>query len=72
MNLADNVPMKEQDGLNLFSKDVNQVKLLNRTSMFLDRTAASMRGQTICALADAAAMPTQGMVKAFRSNLKSM
>lgn len=36
----------------------------------LDKTAASMRGQTICALADAAAMPTQGMVKAFRSELE--
>ena len=36
----------------------------------LDRTAASMRGQTICALADAAAMPTQGMIKTFRSELE--
>lgn len=36
----------------------------------LDKTAASMRGQTICALADAAAMPTQGMIKAFREELE--
>lgn len=36
----------------------------------LDRTAAAMRGQTICALADAAAMPTQGMIKAFRPELE--
>jgi NADH-quinone oxidoreductase subunit F len=37
----------------------------------LDKVAASMRGQTICALADAAAMPTQGMIKVFRSELES-
>jgi NADH-quinone oxidoreductase subunit F len=37
----------------------------------LDKTAASMRGQTICALADAAAMPTQGMIKTFRSELEA-
>jgi len=36
----------------------------------LDKTAASMRGQTICALADAAAMPTQGMIKVFREELE--
>jgi NADH-quinone oxidoreductase subunit F len=36
----------------------------------LDKTAASMRGQTICALADAAAMPTQGMIKSFRQELE--
>jgi NADH-quinone oxidoreductase subunit F len=36
----------------------------------LDKTAASMRGQTICALADAAAMPTQGMIKVFRTELE--
>jgi len=36
----------------------------------LDKTAASMRGQTICALADAAAMPTQGMIKVFRRELE--
>jgi NADH-quinone oxidoreductase subunit F len=36
----------------------------------LNKTAASMRGQTICALADAAAMPTQGMIKVFRSELE--
>lgn len=36
----------------------------------LDKTAASMRGQTICALADAAAMPTQGMIKVFRDELE--
>jgi NADH-quinone oxidoreductase subunit F len=36
----------------------------------LDKTAASMRGQTICALAEAAAMPTQGMIKVFRSELE--
>jgi NADH-quinone oxidoreductase subunit F len=36
----------------------------------LDRTAASMRGQTICALADAAAMPTQGFIKVFRNELE--
>ncbi len=36
----------------------------------LDKTAASMRGQTICALADAAAMPTQGMIKVFRNELE--
>jgi NADH-quinone oxidoreductase subunit F len=37
----------------------------------LDKTANSMRGQTICALADAAAMPTQGMIKAFREELET-
>lgn len=37
----------------------------------LDKVAASMRGQTICALADAAAMPTQGMIKVFRSELEN-
>ncbi len=37
----------------------------------LDTTAASMRGQTICALADAAAMPTQGAIKLFRSELET-
>jgi NADH-quinone oxidoreductase subunit F len=37
----------------------------------LDKTAASMRGQTICALADAAAMPTQGMIKFFRPELET-
>lgn len=37
----------------------------------LDKVAASMRGQTICALADAAAMPTQGMIKVFREELES-
>ncbi len=37
----------------------------------LDKVAASMRGQTICALADAAAMPTQGMIKVFRNELES-
>jgi NADH-quinone oxidoreductase subunit F len=36
----------------------------------LDKTAGQMRGQTICALADAAAMPTQGMIKVFRSELE--
>jgi NADH-quinone oxidoreductase subunit F len=36
----------------------------------LDKTAMSMRGQTICALADAAAMPAQGMIKAFRPELE--
>ena len=36
----------------------------------LDKTANSMRGQTICALADAAAMPTQGMIKVFREELE--
>jgi NADH-quinone oxidoreductase subunit F len=36
----------------------------------LDKTAANMRGQTICALADAAAMPTQGMIKVFRNELE--
>jgi len=35
----------------------------------LDKVAANMRGRTICALADAAAMPTQGMIKAFRGEL---
>ncbi len=30
-----------------------------------------MRGQTICALADAAAMPTQGMIKVFREELEN-
>ena len=29
-----------------------------------------MRGQTICALADAAAMPTQGLIKVFREELE--
>ncbi len=38
--------------------------------ILLDKTAASMRGQTICALADAAAMPTQGMIKVFRDELE--
>lgn len=37
----------------------------------LDTTAVSMRGQTICALADAAAMPTQGAIKLFRSELET-
>lgn len=37
----------------------------------LDKTAGAMRGQTICALADAAAMPTQGMIKAFREELET-
>lgn len=36
----------------------------------MDKTAMSMRGQTICALADAAAMPAQGMIKAFRPELE--
>jgi NADH-quinone oxidoreductase subunit F len=36
----------------------------------LDKTASSMRGQTICALADAAAMPAQGMIKMFRPELE--
>jgi NADH-quinone oxidoreductase subunit F len=36
----------------------------------LDSTAASMRGQTICALADAAAMPAQAMIKTFRPELE--
>jgi NADH:ubiquinone oxidoreductase subunit F (NADH-binding) len=29
-----------------------------------------MRGQTICALADAAAMPAQAMIKSFRPELE--
>ncbi|MFZ4715597.1 MAG: NADH-quinone oxidoreductase subunit NuoF [Bacteriovoracaceae bacterium] len=36
----------------------------------LDTVAANMRGRTICALADAAAMPAQGMVKKFRKELE--
>lgn len=36
----------------------------------LDTVAANMRGRTICALADAAAMPTQGMIKKFRKELE--
>lgn len=36
----------------------------------LDQVAANMRGRTICALADAAAMPTQGMIKAYRQELE--
>lgn len=36
----------------------------------LDKVAFNMRGRTICALADAAAMPTQGMIKAFRGELE--
>jgi NADH-quinone oxidoreductase subunit F len=36
----------------------------------LDKTASQMRGQTICALADAAAMPTQGFIKTFRNELE--
>jgi NADH-quinone oxidoreductase subunit F len=35
----------------------------------LDQVASHMRGQTICALADAAAMPTQGMIKSFPEEL---
>lgn len=36
----------------------------------LDTVAANMRGRTICALADAAAMPAQGMVKKFKKELE--
>jgi NADH-quinone oxidoreductase subunit F len=36
----------------------------------MDKTAMTMRGQTICALADAAAMPAQGMIKSFRPELE--
>lgn len=36
----------------------------------MDKTATAMRGQTICALADAAAMPVQGMIKSFRPELE--
>jgi NADH-quinone oxidoreductase subunit F len=36
----------------------------------LDQTAGAMKGQTICALAEAAALPAQGMVKAFREELE--
>lgn len=36
----------------------------------LDNVAAHMRGATICALSDAAAMPTQGMIKKFRKELE--
>ena len=36
----------------------------------LDKTASQMRAQTICALADAAAMPTQGFIKTFRNELE--
>jgi len=45
-------------------------KALKSDIDLLDKTAASMRGQTICALADAAAMPTQGMIKVFRNELE--
>jgi len=37
----------------------------------LNRVAQNMRGQTICALAAAAAMPTQGILKAFPEEMKA-
>jgi NADH-quinone oxidoreductase subunit F len=36
----------------------------------MEKVAASMQGQTICALADAAALPTRGMIKNFRKELE--
>ncbi|MBP9674919.1 MAG: NADH-quinone oxidoreductase subunit NuoF, partial [Bacteriovoracaceae bacterium] len=37
----------------------------------LDQVASHMRGTTICALSDAAAMPTQGMIQKFKTELEN-
>ena len=56
--------------LKTLSSAKKRVKITGTGKYILDKTANSMRGQTICALADAAAMPTQGMIKTFRSELE--
>lgn len=50
-------------------------KLAHKSKMsdvdLLDHVANNMKGQTICALSDAAAMPTQGIIKKFRKELET-
>jgi len=38
----------------------------------LDSVAANIRGRTICALGDAAAMPVQGFLKFYRTELERL